>query len=213
MATPKNTGDSRFVRRETLLLFTCGALFAGFIGGLLLGIYSSEPGAAGRPPAVSGPPETGSASNELAAAIEALENRTRENPDDPEAWTGLGNAYFDSGQYPAAIVAYEKALELDADNANVWTDLGIMYRRTGQPQEAVRAFDRASKVDSKHEIALMNKGIVLLHDLRDPSGAIRAWEDLLAINPLAMAPSGVSVDQMVQQLKKQQAATGGPGEN
>jgi cytochrome c-type biogenesis protein CcmH/NrfG len=212
MVTSKHTADTHFVRLTTLLLFTCAALFAGFIGGLFLGIYSSESGAPVRS-GMSGPPETGQASNELAAAIDALKNRTLENPDDTEAWIGLGNAYFDSGQHPSAIAAYEKALELDADNANVWTDLGIMYRRTGRPQEAIRAFDRAAEVDSKHEIALMNKGIVLLHDLRDPSGAIRAWEDLLAINPLAMAPSGVSVDQMVQQLKKQQAAPDSPEEN
>jgi hypothetical protein len=51
----------------------------------------------------------------------------------------------------------------------------------------------------------MNKGIVLLHDLNDFKGAIEAWEGLLEINPIAMAPNGISIDQMVTQLKKQQA--------
>jgi hypothetical protein len=49
----------------------------------------------------------------------------------------------------------------------------------------------------------MNKGIVLLHDLKDTDGAIEAWEGLLEINPVAMAPTGRSVDEMIQQMKKQ----------
>ena len=52
-------------------------------------------------------------------------------------------------------------------------------------------------------IYVRNKGIVLLHDLQDPAGAIRAWEGLLEINPVASFPGGMSVDQMIQQLKKQ----------
>jgi hypothetical protein len=43
---------------------------------------------------------------------------------------------------------------------------------------------------------------VLLHDLRDERGAIRAWEDLMKVNPFAMAPNGQSVDQLVVQMKK-----------
>jgi cytochrome c-type biogenesis protein CcmH/NrfG len=45
----------------------------------------------------------------------------------------------------------------------------------------------------------------MLHDLNDFDGAIQAWEGLLEVNPIAMAPNGVSIDQMVTQLKKQQA--------
>jgi len=52
----------------------------------------------------------------------------------------------------------------------------------------------------------MNKGIVLLHDLNDLEGAIKAWEELLEINPVAMSPTGQSIDQMVQQMKKQPQA-------
>ena len=48
-----------------------------------------------------------------------------------------------------------------------------------------------------------NKGIVLMHDLNDIKGAIKAWEDLLQINPVAVAPNGMSVDQLVQSMKQQ----------
>jgi cytochrome c-type biogenesis protein CcmH/NrfG len=213
MTQKKTMSDPRNVRRETLLLFTCGALFVGFIAGVMLGIYSSGTGLPGRHSHGSESVAVAPASNERSAAIGALEKKTNESPSDTRAWVELGNAYFDTGRFESAIQAYTKALELDPGNANVWTDLGIMYRRSGRPQEAIRAFDKAAEMDPKHEIALMNKGIVLLHDMSDPAGAIRAWEALLAINPLAMAPSGVSVDQMVQQLKKQQSSQTNPVEN
>ena len=107
-----------------------------------------------------------------------------------------------------SIQAYPKSLEIDPNNANVWTDMGVMYRRSGDPQEAIKSFNKAMEVDPKHEISRMNKGIVLLHDLNDMDGAIRAWEELLKVNPVAMAPTGRSIDEMVQQMKKQQAQGG-----
>jgi cytochrome c-type biogenesis protein CcmH/NrfG len=138
--------------------------------------------------------------------IAALERQTRADPENVNAWTELGNAYFDSQQYEQAVSAYQKSLELNPNNANVWTDMGVMYRRSGKPEEAIKAFDQAIAADPKHEVARMNKGIVLLHDLHDFDGAIEAWEKLLEVNPIAMAPNGMSIDQMVTQLKKQQAA-------
>jgi cytochrome c-type biogenesis protein CcmH/NrfG len=141
--------------------------------------------------------------------IAALEQETRTNPQNAEAWIQLGNEFFDSDQFEKAIQAYHKSLELKPNNADVWTDLGIMYRRSGKPEEAIKKFDKAIGVDPKHEIARLNKGIVLLHDLKDTDGALKAWEELIEINPVAMAPTGRSVDEMVQQLKKQQTQQSG----
>ena len=81
-----------------------------------------------------------------------------------------------------------------------------MYRRSGKPKKAVESFDAAMQADPKHEVSHFNKGIVMLHDLNDPQGAIQAWEDLLKINPFAMARNGQSVDSLVSQFKKRFAA-------
>jgi hypothetical protein len=43
---------------------------------------------------------------------------------------------------------------------------------------------------------------VLMHDLKDIEGAIKAWEELIALNPVAMSPNGQSVDQILQTLKE-----------
>jgi len=44
---------------------------------------------------------------------------------------------------------------------------------------------------------------VLLHDLNDAAGGIKAWEEIIEQNPMAMAPNGESVDALVQRMKKQ----------
>ena len=187
-----------YMRKETALLISLLALAVGFFGGVFLGVYKSGPG-------VQGLPSGGSAAGhrDLQDQIAALEKETRQSPSNAAAWVELGNAYFDSDQYEKSIEAYRKALDLKPDNADVWTDMGVMQRKAGRPQEAVKAFDQAIAVNPKHEVSRLNKGIVLFHDLQDAAGALKAWEGLLEINPTAMAPGGVSVDQMVQSLKKQ----------
>jgi len=133
----------------------------------------------------------------------------KENPDSADTWIRLGNIYFDTARHQLAIEAYEKSLALAPNNANVLTDLGVMYRRSDRPNEAIASFDRAIAVNPKHETARFNKGIVLLHDLGDEKGAIKAWENLVEVNPVAVTPSGISVDEMVTEMKKQAGKTDG----
>ncbi len=200
----KNTPDlSRYVKKENVYLACLLALAVGFFGGVMFGIYktgSSRPVQTAAPvQPMPIPQSSADRSNEIAA----LEREVAANPTNVAAWISLGNNYFDTDQYEKSIQAYKKALELAPDNANVWTDMGVMYRRSGRPQEAVNAFDKAIEVDPKHETSRFNKGIVLMHDLNDIKGAIEAWEGLLQINPVAVAPNGQSVDQMVVSMKKQ----------
>ena len=203
MAKQQKTGEGNYVRKETFLIVTLLALAVGFFGGVVFAVFKSDSQA----PIPSAPVQMGTPAPAPAGSdrIAALERQTQAEPGNVKAWTELGNAYFDSNQYEKSISAYRKSLELDPSNPNVWTDMGVMYRRAGKPEEAIKAFDQAIAADPQHEVSRMNKGIVMLHDLNDFNGAIQAWEGLLEVNPIAMAPNGVSIDQMVTQLKKQQA--------
>ena len=178
-------------------------LAIGFFIGIVVGVYKSDLSPTGQ--SMSG--DVGKAP-ELKSRIAKLNNLVRQNPDDLETWIDLGNACFDADQYEESIRAYQKALSINPGNANVWTDMGVMYRLSDQPQEAVKAFDKAAEIDPLHEISRINKGIVLLHDLKDNQGAIRAWESVLEINPLATLSSGQSVDEMLNALKKQGQSLG-----
>ena len=199
MAKTAQADLKNYMRKETALLIALVALAVGFFGGVFFGVYKSGPSVKSMPAGASSAPK------ELLDRIAELEKETSRNASNVEAWIELGNAYFDTDQYKKSIQAYTKALELKPDNADVWTDMGVMYRKDGRSDEAIKAFDRAIAVNPKHEVSRLNKGIVLFHDLQDTPGAIRAWEGLLEINPTAMAPGGMSVDQMIQGLKKQAA--------
>jgi cytochrome c-type biogenesis protein CcmH/NrfG len=203
MAKQQKTGQGQYVRKETFLMVSLLALAVGFFGGVVFTVFKSD----SKAPVASAPAQMGAPAPAPGDSdrVAALERQTQADPGNVNAWTQLGNAYFDAQQYEKAISAYRKSLELNPNNANVWTDLGVMYRRAGNPEEAIKAFDQAIAVDPKHEVSRMNKGIVMLHDLNDFDGAIQAWEGLLEVNPVALAPNGVSIDQMVTELKKQQA--------
>ena len=202
MAKESKNVEGQYVRKETFWLATLLALAVGFFGGVMFAIFKSDnvavPGQRQAQVPQTPAPDPGRLN-----MIAALEKETRDNPANAKAWIELGNSYFDAGQNEKSIQAYRRVLEIDPNNANVWTDMGVMYRRSGNPQEALKSFDKAIEADPKHEVSRMNKGIVLLHDMNDMDGAIKAWEDLLAVNPVATAPNGQSIDQMIQQMKKQ----------
>jgi cytochrome c-type biogenesis protein CcmH/NrfG len=201
-------GELKYVRKETFLIVTLLALAVGFFGGVVFAVFKSD----SKPPGQRAPWQSVAPAKSESDRVAVFERETQANPTNANAWTELGNAYFDSKQFEKSISAYKKSLELNPNNASVWTDLGVMYRRNGKPDEAIKAFDQAIAVDPKHEVSRLNKGIVLLHDLNDINGAIQAWEGLLEVNPIAMAPNGISIDEMLVQLKKQQAGQTSQGQ-
>jgi cytochrome c-type biogenesis protein CcmH/NrfG len=207
MSRPQTT-DNNMVKLQTLIGAVVLSLIIGFIGGAVytsMTLSGGTPVAANKPgmPAPSSQVEKG-VSDDMASQIFKLETYLKENPKDDKAWAQLGNLFFDSDQYANSIDAYNKSLELNPKQIGVITDMGVMYRRNKQPEKAIEAFDKAIALDPKFETARFNKGIVLLHDLNDVAGGIKAWEDLVAVNPFAMAPNGDSVDAIVQRMKNQQ---------
>jgi cytochrome c-type biogenesis protein CcmH/NrfG len=189
-----------YVSKETMLIVAFVALLVGFFSGVVFVSLKSGPTPQTPLQGASNPPlEAKGAAPER---ITPLEEEVSRNPSNLQAWVELGNAYFDADEHQEAIRAYERALALDDNNPDVWTDLGIMYRRNGQPHKAIEAFDKAMTLDPLHEASRFNKGIVLMHDLKDPKGALAAWEALLAINPNAKASNGQTVRDMVERLKR-----------
>ena len=195
--------EGNFVKKEIMFIAVLIALIIGFLGGVFYSAFQSGP--TGSVQTVSSPPpppqqQQQGLSSDQARNILALEQEVAVNPTNVDAWTQLGNIYFDSGNFSKAIRAYEKSLELNPNNPNVMTDLGVMYRRSGQPEKAVEAFDRAMALAPNHEQSRFNKGIVLRYDMNDREGAVKAWEELLKINPNAVAPNGQPLSEAIKNL-------------
>jgi len=193
-----------YVKTENMLLMVFMTLVIGFVGGVVFGVYKSGSAIPIQSNDPSQPmPSAQNAAVDRKAEIEALVKATTADPKNVDAWVQLGHAYFDTDEVKKAIAAYETSLKLRPDDPDVITDLGVMYRRNGEPQKAVEMFEKAMAIDSRHEISRFNKGIVLMHDLNDPKGAISAWQELLAINPKAAAPNGTSVKEMLSHYQNQ----------
>ncbi len=195
-----------YVKKETMLWIATITLVVGFLMGVVVTVYKSRSGLpvpSAPPQSQPPPPQAGKQgpSVETAARIFELDKLTNQNPEDVQAWIQLGNLYFDSENFEKAINAYQESLALKPDNADVLTDVGVMYRRSGKPAEAVKAFDKAIAVDPRHEVARFNKGIVLMHDLNDIAGAMRSWEELVAVNPAAKSPNGQLVAELIKRMQ------------
>jgi tetratricopeptide (TPR) repeat protein len=191
----KNKKDTiSTITKNSATLIAAATFVLGFLIGVGFTIYKTNP----TPQATTGYDQ----GVDLVQQALSLEAELKRNPQNLQAWIQLGHTYYDSNQYSQAITAYEKSLYINPDNADVLTDLGVMYRRNGQPKMAIEKFDLAVAVNPTHEIARLNKGIVLLHDLKDRAGAIKAWEELLEINPVAMAGENQSVDQLIRHYKE-----------
>jgi cytochrome c-type biogenesis protein CcmH/NrfG len=157
-----------------------------------------------RSPAVNADPHAHQ-QQQAAEIIASLEKATEQNPKDGNAWVQLGHAYFDTGQAPKAIAAYLKALELLPGDLNVMTDLGVMYHQDKQHGKAIELFDQVLTANPQHEQARFNKGVVLLTGLQDTKAALAEWKILLQYHPMAAAPSGKMVGDLIDQLEKEQA--------
>jgi tetratricopeptide (TPR) repeat protein len=127
-------------------------------------------------------PEQQSA-EKVAAGAKPLLDEMNSDPTNPDKISRVGDFYFDSHVYPEAISYYEKSLKLRPSNANVLTDLGTAYFYNGDANTAIKKFDEVLKINPTHANALFNLGIVRWQGLKDPKGAIDAWEKLLKTNP------------------------------
>jgi cytochrome c-type biogenesis protein CcmH/NrfG len=206
----KKADTTNMVQKQTLYMAILVSITFGFMIGAVYTSFKLAKDGSGPVQAAAKKPQgqnMDAAEAEAQAAARAgaqilkLEAFLKDNPDNADAWIQLGNHFFDTDRFTDAIEAYEKSLALAPGNPNVLTDMGVMHRRNKSPEKAIEAFDRAIAAQPDFETARFNKGVVLMHDLNDLPGAIKAWEELVEINPVAHAPNGQLVNTLVQDLK------------
>ena len=130
-----------------------------------------------QPPPPAG--EGGAIRLNAAADIENYKEILRKDPNNLQALIGIGNLYFDTKQDLLAIEHYRRALALDAMNPNVRTDMAICYRRSGNPAMAIEELKKAISTSPRHAQSRFNLGVILIQDMHDTEGGIKAWEALL----------------------------------
>lgn len=173
--------------------FFLGFTLHGMLAGSPAPVVETAPNQAAAPSA----PQVGSG---MAGRIQTMERKVQLEPANAEAWTQLGNLYFDSKQPQKAIAAYSRSLTLKPHDPNVLTDQGVMYRQMGDFDRALDCFNKAIAINPAHVIAQFNKSVVLEHDKHDKAGALSALRDLASRNPNAILPGGSTVSQAIREL-------------
>lgn len=189
------------VKKSSVIWLCLGTFALGFLAGLFWAAYKGPPPMSGP----GGPHQEAAQETETVPPrasrlkLEALERQIKAAPDDIKLHVKAGNLLFDNERYKDAVKFYEKALELGLVDPNVFTDAGICYRRLGNPKKAAAYFRRAGKADPNHQNSALNLGIVLLHDLQDKEGAIKAWRKYLALAP--QGPRAEMIRRVMAQLE------------
>ncbi len=172
----------------------------------------------------------------LEAAIETIEARLAETPDDVRGWTVIAPAYMQMGRYADAVKALRRVNELGTPTADTLTDLAeaLMMRKGGSVEgEALGLLRQAYGLDATHIRSLF---YIAGEETRvgDFESAIRDWNALLklskggepwvvtaqngltyaeqGLNPNAPAPAEpgqAQIDAMVEGLDARLKAQGG----
>lgn len=134
--------------------------------------------------------------------LAALEQATRDNPQDSGGWRALGAGYFDAGRFDEAARAYQRASELAPDQPAVWSALGearvMASRQDPMPAEALQAFRKAAALDAKDPRA--RYFLAVSKDLGgDHQGAIADWLALLGDTPPG-APWEADLRRTIEQV-------------
>src|SRR5437764_2570101 len=166
-----------------LACFPIGAIALYLFVGNPKGInYSADPRAI---PATA-PNQPGTMSQQqIAANVEKLADRLKQNPNDAQGWTMLARSYMMLERFPDAASAYERLTVLNANDADAWADyaealaLANGQNLAGKPTEAI---NRALKIDPKNQKALDLAGSAAFQ-VNDYKKAIEYWQRLLTLLP------------------------------
>jgi len=130
--------------------------------------------------------QTGAMSQQqIAANIEKLAERCKQNPNDLQGWTMLARSYMMQERFSDAASAYEHLTSLKANDADAWADyaealaLASNQKLAGKPTEAI---NRALKIDPKNQKALDLAGTAAFQ-AGDYQKAMEHWQKLLTLLP------------------------------
>ena len=168
---------------------------------------SSAPAATGLPSAAQ--PERQMSPQQIAANVDKLAERLKQNPNDAQGWLMLARSYIMLERYAEAAKAYERATALNANDADLWADyaealaLSNGQNLAGKPTEAI---NRALQVDPSNQKALDLAGSAAFQS-GDYQKAISYWQQLLK-----QLPAGSEELRTISaQIAKAKELAGGKG--
>lgn len=198
----RNTSVARSDRPKRPAWLVAIAILAVGAGlGYMFRGSSSQTASAG---SANGSPAAGAgSSSQLEIAVRPLLERLKDNPNDPELLTNIGNQYYDSHDYGNAVEYYERSLKIRPEDVNVRTDMGTAIWYSGNADRAIQEYQTSLQYQPNHPQTLFNMGIVEWQGKHDGVAALRWWQKLLAEDPAY--PDRQKVEQLMQQVQAESA--------
>ncbi|KAK9450965.1 uncharacterized protein V1518DRAFT_167002 [Limtongia smithiae] len=106
-------------------------------------------------------------SRDFVKAIQSFQLALRTNENDPNSWSGLGEAYADSGRYVAAAKAFSRASELDPANWYPRFQLGMINRQIQNFDEAIEIFKEVLEMRPAEKVVMEHRCEALVAYARD----------------------------------------------
>lgn len=131
---------------------------------------------------------------QMAAMVDALAERLKDDPKNAEGWAMLARSYTVIGRQADALKAYERAVALRRDDADLLADYADALALKNQRQlagEPMKWVERALKADPRNLKALALAG-THAYERKDYKGAVRYWQQL--------TDYGTPDNELVQQI-------------
>ncbi len=136
--------------------------------------------------------------------VQVLLERLKQNPNDADLLSQLGNVYAVGHQFVPAEQYFERAAKI-RPSARAYTDLAGAYHFGGSDEKSMQSLEHALRVEPNFPEALFNLGMLKLQVKGDSRGAIELWEKLLKTSP--HDPHRADVEQAIA-MAKQHPGTG-----
>ena len=189
--------------RTSVIVYTLSVFIP--VGAVAFYLLVGNPKALSSAPAATGPPsaaqpERQMSPQQIAANVDKLAERLKQNPNDAQGWLMLARSYIMLERYAEAAKAYERATALNANDADLWADyaealaLSNGQNLAGKPTEAI---NRALQVDPSNQKALDLAGSAAFQ-AGDYQKAISYWQQLLKQLPAGSEALRTISDQIAK---------------
>jgi tetratricopeptide (TPR) repeat protein len=134
------------------------------------------------------------AAKEYDQAIELYQQITKIAPNFGPAYVGIGLSLKDKGgDIDEVLYYYKTATEMDPGNASAYEQLARLYYALNKFDKAEKNFQQALKIDPNLASAKLSLGWIYLMAKSKPETAIRYFQDVIKISPVANAYFGLGM--------------------
>jgi tetratricopeptide (TPR) repeat protein len=110
--------------------------------------------------------------------LDCYERAIRLNPSYVAAWYNKGLCLMDMARMQEAAESFKQALKLDPDDAEIWAAQSACQSKSGDNDGALYSLDRALNLRPRYDVALVNRGVVLL-EMQRPADALASFNECL----------------------------------